>query len=61
MDSNRAEALRKELGQLLRNKPRCWNHEPSAQQPTPTFWSMRSDKRSFTITYVSLFCHLQVF
>src|SRR5450631_1006563 len=30
------------------NKPKCCNHEPSVQQPTSTFWSMRSDKRSFT-------------
>ena len=48
MDRNQAEALRKELDQLLRKQSEVWNHEPLAQQLIPTFSSMRSDKRSFT-------------
>src|ERR1700739_700808 len=37
-----------------RNKTKCWNHKPSTQQPTPTFWSMRSDKGSFTKCAITL-------
>src|SRR5579872_2109278 len=55
MDTNRAEALRKELDQLLRKQSKVLESRTfGAQQPTPTFWSLGLDKRSFTKCAINL-------